>query len=104
MPGKRDPSQTTMTVSMSKRFLKSVDDVCARALRGAPRAQIVRDALQDYLRSKFGIVLPDDEVIAPPRVGAHRHAVTLNDAPSAEPLPPRKPVVYEKKKRGKKKP
>jgi hypothetical protein len=32
------------------------------------------------------------------------HAVSLNDAPSEAPLPPRKPVIYAAKKRSKKKP
>jgi len=103
MPGKRDPSQTTITVSMSKRFLRSVDEVCARALRGAPRAQIVRDALQDYLQRKFGIALPDEEVIAPPRT--HRDAVRLNCAlnetpgEASAPLPPRREVSYKSAKK-----
>ncbi len=104
MPGKRDPSQTTMTVSMSKRFLKSVDDVCARTLRGAPRAQIVRDALQDYLERKFGIRLPDDDVVAPSRLSSHRYEASVNEGSACEPLPERKPVVYEAQKRAKKKP
>lgn len=96
MPGKRDPSQTTITVSMSKRFLDAVDDACHRFLRGAPRAQIVRDALQDYLKHKHGLIISDEDVLPPARV---------MDKKSSAPLPPRKgDVVYEKKKRAKKKP
>jgi len=106
MPGKRDISQTTMTVSMSKRFLGMVDDVCRRALRGAPRAQVVRDALQHYLREVHHLSLPDDEVLPPARSGAHRHSVVMESPQSeaATPLPPRQEVTYAKPKRAKKKP
>lgn len=94
MPGKRDPSQTTITVSMSKRFLDAVDDACQRLLRGAPRAQIVRDALQDYLKHKHGLIISDDDVLPPARV---------MDKKSSAPLPQRKEVTYTAKKRTSKK-
>lgn len=95
MPGQRDPSQTTMTVSMSKKFLDMVDDVCRRVLRGTPRAALVREALEDYLKSKHQIVLPLDDVLPPSRSVGVKHAVVMEE-PSKPAAEPRKEVKYSR--------
>lgn len=66
MPGKRDPSQTVMSISLSKSLLALVDSARIHKLRGRNRAQFIRDALAEKLAS-LGIDVPDDDVLAPDR-------------------------------------
>lgn len=98
MPAKRDPSQTVITISLSKRLLGKVDDVCQRILRGAPRAQLMRDALQDYLKSKHHVDVEDVDVIPPARTFSH----SVNEEVSKPAAEQRREVKYEKPKRKRK--
>jgi hypothetical protein len=76
-----------MTVSLSKRLLGIVDKT-----RKVNRAQFIRDALAEKLAS-MGIPVPGSVLEVPDRVkvrhDVHRLNVTLNDEPSADPIPPR---------------
>lgn len=102
MPGKRDPDQTLMTVSLSKRLLGIVDKT-----RKVNRAQFIRDALAEKLAS-MGIPVPCAVLEVPDRVKVrhevHRLNVHLNDEASTEPTPPSKPVKYPKPPRKPRKP
>lgn len=98
MPAQRDPSQTIITISLSKNLLKKVDDVCRRLLRGAPRAQLMRDALQDYLKHKHAVDVEDADVSAPPRFQSHALNETSNTPPVKQ---PRREVKYSKPQRKK---
>jgi len=102
MPGKRDPDQTLMTVSLSKRLLGIVDKT-----RKVNRAQFIRDALAEKLAS-MGIPVPGSVLEVPDRVkvrhDVHRLNVTLNDEPSADPIPPRQEGRVHPKPPRKKKP
>ena len=94
MPGKRDPDQTLMTVSLSKKLLGIVDKS-----RKVNRAQFIRDALSEKLAS-MGIPVPGSALDVPDRVkvrhDVHRMNVVLNDQASVEPTPPPQSVTYPK--------
>jgi hypothetical protein len=70
MPGKRDPSQTIMSVSLSRKLLSVVDSARVKKLRGVNRAQFIRDALAEKL-SRMGIDVPLEDIIAPDRAMVH---------------------------------
>lgn len=66
------------------------------------RSLFFRQAVAEKLKSE-GIEVGDDLIFPPPRAGAHRHGVVM-EKPGASPRPPNKTeVVYQAKKRGKKK-
>lgn len=104
MPGARDPDQTIMTVSLSKRLLGIVDKS-----RKVNRAQFIREALAEKLAS-MGISIPGTALEVPDRVKSrpvevHRLNVTLHDAASTEPTPAaKKNVTYPKPARKPRKP
>lgn len=106
MPGARDESQTVMTVSMPKLLLSLVERGRAK-LSGINRAQFVRDALSEKLKS-MGLSVPEDAVKVPDRVKQrHRDAIRLNVSLNESPTPPpvkerRADVKYEKPKRKRK--
>ncbi|MGV3664290.1 MAG: hypothetical protein ACO1TE_29225 [Prosthecobacter sp.] len=94
-----------MTVSISKRALAVVDETCRTKARGTSRAQLVRDALQYYLKEKYGIELTDDDLMPPPRGEVLLPPdldTTLNEEAGARAPRISKPVVYERPRRPRK--
>lgn len=89
MPGKRDPSQTIMSVSLSRKLLSVVDSARVKKLRGVNRAQFIRDALAEKLE-RMGIEVPLEDILAPDRVTQHDEQPP---APAAKSPKKRKPKV-----------
>jgi hypothetical protein len=90
MPGKRDPSQTIMTVSLSNRLLGILDSARVKKARGVNRAQFVREALAEYL-AKLGFPVPEDDLMPPDRVKPKTSDVHVLNCNVAANLPaPRK--------------
>ncbi len=84
---------------------------------GTTKSAIIRLLAQSFVEQvvKAGqVILPpnwsdllpkaDERAAAVRRGETFRHAVSVNEAPVTESLPERKPVVYEAKKRAKKRP
>lgn len=99
MPNAPREGQEFVGFKLDSKLLGLID----RARGFVDRSMFFRQAIAEKLKS-LKLPVTDDMIYPPPRAGVHRHAVNLNEETVSKPVAEvRKPVVYPKPKRGRKK-